>query len=164
MAEIQQNQKQGSSKRKKTSTRIDMTAMVDVAFLLLTFFILTTSLATPYAMELNTPPEGGITDINCKKMMTIYLTAEDQIHYVAGCDQDNIVPTDFSKKGIRVDLIREKQTRNDLIISIKPSPECSYGNVVDILDEIKISGAPKYALAPWTDADDEFLKAKGILK
>lgn len=164
MAEIQQNQKQGSSKRKKSSTRIDMTAMVDVAFLLLTFFILTTSLATPKVMELNKPPEGGTTEINCKKMMVIYLGAQDKLHYVAGCDQDNVITTDYSKSGIRKDLFQEMESKTDLIITIKPSPECTYGNVVDLLDEIKIVGAPKYALANWSDSDEAFLKDKGILK
>jgi biopolymer transport protein ExbD len=127
--------------------------MVDVAFLLLTFFILTTSLATPKVMELNKPPEGVDTKVNCKKTMVIYLGGENQVYFVAGCDQDNVVTTDFSNKGIRRHLNQEFKTRNDLIITIKPSPECTYGNLVDILDEIKISGAPKYALANWTPVD-----------
>ena len=164
MAELQQNnQGSSSTKRKRSSSRIDMTAMVDVAFLLLTFFILTTTLAKPGVMELNKPAEGGESPINCEKMMTIYLGAEDQIHYVAGCDQDRVMTTDFSRKGIRQDLIREMQSRKDLIIAIKPTPDCRYGNVVDLLDEIKIVGAPKFALANWTPDDELYLKDKGLL-
>ena len=119
MADIHHNnQEKSDSKRRNASNRIDMTAMVDVAFLLLTFFILTTTLAKPKALELN-KPVGDVDKINCEKMMTIYLGAQDQIYYVAGCDEQKVVTTNFSSKGIRQQLIREMHTRNDLIISIK---------------------------------------------
>ncbi len=59
MAEIQEGNatpRGGRPRQKKKSTRVDMTAMVDVAFLLLTFFILTTTMASPHAMEVNKSP------------------------------------------------------------------------------------------------------------
>lgn len=164
MAELQQ-QSQSAKGRPKRSTKVDMTAMVDVAFLLLTFFILTTSMAKPRVMELNKPPaEAPDKPINCNKMMVVYLGGEDQVHWISGCEPYSVQTTGFGRNGIRQVLRDELDAREDLIITVKPAPECRYKNVVDMLDEIKISGAPKFALGNFTDTDETFLTEQGLLK
>ena len=103
MAEVQQKAsslKGSGSRQRKRSTRIDMTAMVDVAFLLLTFFILTTTLAAPSALEVIKPVGDGI-DVQCSKMLEIYPGQNGQVHWYAGCDRTTVSSTDLSDTGIR---------------------------------------------------------------
>ncbi|HHG84889.1 MAG TPA: biopolymer transporter ExbD [Bacteroidetes bacterium] len=165
----------GGPKQKKKSTKIDMTAMVDVAFLLLTFFILTTTLATPQAMELNKPPKTDDPIDNQKpvkesKVLTLILGEEDKIHYYVGITEPVVKSTDFSAEGFRkiiVDHLNKfpnRCTENgnapgcwDPIIVIKPNKSCRYKNMVDALDEMRISKVPKYALDEVSSADSLLL-------
>ena len=79
MAEISQGsgKKDGKVRSKKTSTRIDMTPMVDLAFLLLTFFVMTTTLNKPQTMEITMPEKPKIEDkqpmVNEKRVLTLVL-------------------------------------------------------------------------------------------
>ena len=112
MAEVSQDtgggrgKHKGGPKQKKKSTKIDMTAMVDVAFLLLTFFILTTTLATPSAMQVNKPPKNkkdkkAEKDVQESKVMTFILGKGDQVHYYYGITDPLLESTDYSKGGLR---------------------------------------------------------------
>lgn len=169
----------GAPKQKKKSTRIDMTAMVDVAFLLLTFFILTTTLATPQALELIKPPK--LEDLEQQlevaesKVMTIILGEKDKVYYYLGVTEPKILTTDFSAEGIRKEIQNHlnrfpnrcpkgtsaediKKSRCwDPIIVLKPNNSCRYKNMVDILDEMRINKVLKYALAEVTPQDSILL-------
>ncbi len=165
MAEVQQNpsaMKGSSSRQRKRSTRIDMTAMVDVAFLLLTFFILTTTLASPTAMEVIKPIGDSVTDVQCSKMLEIFPGKDGQVHWYAGCDRSTISTTDFSETGIR-QVVREHLAANpELIITLKPTADANFASMVDALDEMKITGAPRYALAPLSPEDKAMLTLKDL--
>src|ERR1041385_6538655 len=92
MAEIQGGggggKKDGKVRSKKTSTRIDMTPMVDLAFLLLTFFILTTTLSKPQTMEITMPEKVKKGDeqpeVNEKKVLTLVLGPNDKVYWYVG--------------------------------------------------------------------------------
>ena len=172
MAELTQQSQTTNGRQKKLSNRIDMTAMVDVAFLLLTFFILTTTMAPDYVMNFMTPPKGGETSNQAEsKMLTLILGAEDQVYYYYGAPDENLEVTDFSTEGIRnllmghiykpdVPTCRGKDKSPgcwDPIISIKTTDKARYENLIDVLDEIKISAAPLYAWAPLSPADSTLL-------
>jgi len=162
----------GGPKQKKKSTKVDMTAMVDVAFLLLTFFILTTTMATPQAMEVNKPPKDDKEppEIAESKILMMVLGEKDQIYHWQGTKEPVIKTALFSE--IR-DVINGHLNKFpnrckpgedfktircwDPIFVIKPSKTCRYKNLVDILDEMKISGAKKYALGDFTPADSTLL-------
>src|SRR3954453_12040501 len=110
MAEISSDgggghKKGGKIRAKKQSTKIDMTPMVDLAFLLLTFFILATTLSKPKTMELVMPekpkPEDIPPKVNEKKVMTILLAKNNQIVWYTGITDPKAEKTDFSPKGIR---------------------------------------------------------------
>lgn len=140
-----------------------MTAMVDVAFLLLTFFILTSTLARPAAMPLIMPAqdeEGHEKPVPCDKMMQIYLGEDDQVYWFPHCETEALEVTDFS--GIRSDIQHMLSSTDDLIITIKAGDQSKFDNLVDILDEMKITGAPKYALVDMTPEDLEILSSKGL--
>ena len=108
MAEVQTNNSGKSRSRK--STRIDMTAMVDVAFLLLTFFILTTTLASPGGIHFVTPSDKGTPGkIPEEKIMTLILGGDDQVYYYHGMADGAYAQTDFSETGLR-QVIDRKST------------------------------------------------------
>ena len=170
MAEVnQQNpgaRKSSGPRQKKKSTKVDMTAMVDVAFLLLTFFILTTTLASPKVMELIKPPldEGVIIEkpVQCSKIMEIYLGEAGNVHWYAGCDRETISTTDLSDEGIRAEINAQLAANPELIITIKPMVTSNYSSLVDILDEMKITGATRYALSSVQPIDEELLSSKEL--
>lgn len=188
MAELQDqgghDDKKGGPKQKKKSTRIDMTAMVDVAFLLLTFFILTTTMNSQKVMQLNVPPKpkDDITeddvkvDVKESKMMTIILGKNDKVYYYFGITEPDLLRTDFSDNGIRSKVKKHlfkpgqerckgKETEGcwDPIIVIKPMEQSSYRNLVDILDEMTITDAKKYALTKLNAADSTLLYDNNLL-
>ncbi len=171
--------KKGGPKQKKKSTKVDMTAMVDVAFLLLTFFILTTTLASPAAMEIAKPPPQEVDDpsskpkkVDEKKIMTLILGEKDQVHYYQGMPEDGpLRTTDFGEEGVRKVISEHlnrfpnrcakgtKKTAGcwDPIFVVKPNSTCVYRNVVDVLDELRISGATKYSYTEVTAVDSIYL-------
>jgi biopolymer transport protein ExbD len=167
MAEIQGGggeggKKGGKIRSKKSSTRIDMTPMVDLAFLLLTFFILTTTLSKPQTMEITMPekpkPEDKQPEVNEKKVLTLVLGANDKVYWYVGITEPEAKKTDFSKDGVRKVLVEKKSEIRDLIVLIKAMDEAKYKNLVDILDEMTISNVQRYAIVDITPADKEIVR------
>ncbi|MEL6253097.1 MAG: biopolymer transporter ExbD [Bacteroidota bacterium] len=161
--------KKGGSRQKRKTTRIDMTAMVDVAFLLLAFFVLSATINHAKMMELvytpNCPEEEDCTvDISEEKILSIVLDSADVIKYFVG-NGPEVLETDFSKEGIRTvlnehlrketPLCGEKVHPNcwDPIFSVKASPHAYYKNLVDIMDELAIVGAKRYAIVDYSPQD-----------
>ena len=172
MAEIQQqaakSPKPGKRRATQRSTRIDMTPMVDLAFLLLTFFMLTTTFAKPSVMDLNMPVNktDGST-VPASKALTIILGKGHKVHYFFGLnaphDKTVAVPelktTSFAANGIRRQLLTRQQQQKDLVVLIKPGPDSKYQDMVDILDEMNITNQRKYALVKITPDDLTLLKS-----
>ena len=124
MAEIsQEGGKKGGKKRsKKMSTKIDFTPMVDLGFLLITFFMLTTTLSKPKTMEINMPEKDNITDptkVKESTAMTVILTANDKIYYYFGIQDPKVETTDFSPKGIRKILLEKNEPQIKKIEALK---------------------------------------------
>ncbi|WP_210513660.1 ExbD/TolR family protein [Hymenobacter terricola] len=166
MAEIQQQAagppKGGKRRAKKMSTKIDMTPMVDLAFLLLTFFMLTTTFAKPYVMQLTMPVKSTEhTDVARNRALTIILGKGHRVHYFLGLNapNDKTVPvpelhtTTFAANGIRQVLLARRQQQPGLVVLIKPSADSKYQDMIDILDEMSITEQKKYALVKITQDD-----------
>lgn len=170
MAEINQSgnagSKDGKVRVKKASTKIDMTPMVDLAFLLLTFFILTTTLNKPQTMELTMPekPKGEAKPpvVNEKKVVTLILGANDKVYWYTGTKDPKIELSNFSKDGIRKVLIQKNTEIQGMIILIKPSKESRYKNMVDILDEMNITNMKRFAMVKITSVDEELIKESNL--
>lgn len=161
MAEVSQtgggSRKPAKIRRKKGAIRIDMTPMVDLAFLLLTFFMLTTTLLDPYVLPVQMPdkPE-KITDpppINHKKVITLVLGEKDKIYWYQGADQPKAAVTSYSSKGIRKILFEKKAQIKGLYVFIKPTGKSRYQNIVDILDEMIITDIDRFSLIKVTPED-----------
>jgi biopolymer transport protein ExbD len=138
MAEIQEGggggHKGGKKRAKKLSTRVDMTPMVDLAFLLLTFFVLTATFSKPKSMELTFPaPPEKIEDMPpIKKGVTFLLTKDDRIFYYEGefraVDSDKGPKTDlaelnFSQESLHKYLLEKSKPMHDQILALKDRHE-----------------------------------------
>jgi biopolymer transport protein ExbD len=166
MAEVDSSGGGGKKKGpKKVSTKIDMTPMVDLAFLLITFFMLTTTFSKPKTMELNMPDKNKQDENDKQKVeetrtTTILLGKKDRIYYYTGIQDPKVEVTDYSATGIRKVLmqkIRERPKGKDPIFIIKAMEEARYKNMVDILDEMTITNSKIYALVDITPGDVELV-------
>ncbi len=169
MAEISNQgggKKDGKVRSKKTSTRIDMTPMVDLAFLLLTFFVMTTTLNKPQTMEITMPEKAKNEDkppvVNEKRVLTLVLGQDDKVYWYLGITDPKVEVTDFSPNGVRDVLMKENATIKEMVVLIKPSDESRYKNVVDILDEMNITNIGRYALVEITDVDKQLVKESNL--
>jgi biopolymer transport protein ExbD len=169
----------GVKKAKKLSTRVDMTPLVDLAFLLITFFIFTTTMATPNTMKLYMPKDEknqkDLTEVKESGAMTILLGKGNQIYYYMGQmkgDGSNFMSSNYS--GIRK-VIQDKKKEvmawgrsqglpadssdKDFVVVIKPNSESTYKNTVDILDEMTINQVHRFALVDITPDENNAVKA-----
>ena len=178
MAEIQgkadHGGKGGKKRAKKMSTKIDMTPMVDLAFLLLTFFMLTTTFAKPNVMQLTMPVKKDDntedTKIKNSQAMTIILGKDNKAYYYFGMNtpSDKTVPkpelkvTNYSANGIRKIILTRKGQQPEPIILIKPTDDAKYRNMVDILDEMNITNQKKYALVKVSKDDLDLIKESAL--
>ncbi len=143
----------GVKKAKKLSTRVDLTPMVDLGFLLITFFIFTTTMSQPTAMKLFLPKDTEKKEeqnkIKESGALTILLSKDNVIYYYEGTlehDGSNFKTTNF--KDIREIIIDKKKRTNpeDFVVVIKPNDQANYKNTVDILDEMTINVVKRYAI------------------
>jgi len=152
----------GVKKAKKLSTKVDMTPMVDLGFLLITFFIFTTTVAQPTAMKLFMPKDVDKPEDQNKVKesgaFTIMLGKEDQVYYYEGLDPTKLQAIGF--KGIRDAILNKKKSTNpeDLVIIIKPTEDATYKNTVDILDEMTIAEIKRYALVDISSDEYQLIK------
>jgi hypothetical protein len=189
MAELDTSSKGGDGKQrsKKQSTRVDLTPMVDLAFLLITFFMLTTTLNKPQAMELNMPKKeenkDDQTDVADCQVMNILLDTLDQVWYYKGLAVAGLQKTTFAGEGgIRKEILsaakdqkkdlscvypstnkRAGQPR-DFIVLIKLLKGARYNNMVDILDEMDITDTKIYAIQEPSPIEIEAIANGGVVK
>ncbi|MCC9042808.1 biopolymer transporter ExbD [Myroides sp. M-43] len=149
---------------KKQNAGVDLTAMVDLAFLLITFFMLTTSMNKPQSMNLAMPDKSDDakdkddkTKVDENRTMTVLLGADDKVKWYMGMPQqplDGPNDSSYGQNGIRK-VIMEKSKKalaysqdaeKGLIVIIKASEGANYRNLVDILDEMAITGTKTYAI------------------
>ena len=172
MAELEQKEvgKKGKKKkgRKKMSTRIDLTPMVDLGFLLVTFFMLTTTFSKPQTMEINMPvkPKGEVKEeeqnaLKASKAFNILIGGDNKIYWYRGLPSEpieTVVSTDYTADGLRKILLARNASISDMVVLIKPTDDASYKNVVDVLDEMNISNIKRYALVDISPQEIELIK------
>lgn len=168
---------------KKHAPRIDLTPMVDLGFLLITFFMLTTTMSKPKAMEIQMP----FKDKNLQKedqnkvkkdeALTVLLSKDHRIYYYHGIGDDPTNPPQVEvtyfkdKDGIRDVLINKKKTvqglisqgvlnaQDKVIVLIKPDVTSTTEDLINILDEMTINAIPVYAVVDITPVDKDFITA-----
>ena len=155
----------GVKKQKKAAAKVDMTPMVDLGFLLITFFIFTTTMSTPKAFKLNVPvdteKEEEQTEAKASGAFTILLSKENHVYYYEGQllpDASNFKSTNFKDlRGILLDK-KARTPEKDLVVIIKPNESSNYKNVVDVLDEMTITEIKRYAMIDISPQENELIK------
>jgi len=169
MAELDTSGKDSGKKKgpKKASTRVDMTPMVDLAFLLVTFFMLTTTFSKPKTMLLSMPEKPKPDDppppkVDERVTTTVILEKNNRIFYYRGTEKPDIYTTDYSADGFRkmaLEMVAKGRSLNkDAVFIIKPTEESTYKNVVDVLDEMKITNAKVYAIQQLYPQDKDIIE------
>jgi biopolymer transport protein ExbD len=173
--------KHGGGKRaKKGSTRVDLTAMVDLGFLLITFFMLATTMNKPKTMEINKPAkEDDVKDkdkpiVKMSKTLSLLLGDNDKVYWYVSPDEVNSTTkiemdsVDYGPNGVRRIVKRrlkevleqhglEKDGTNGLFVMIKPLPGSKLKNTVDVLDEMTINDVKRYAILEVNDPIDSLV-------
>ena len=159
MAEVDVSQSRGKQKhskkkRRRVGVRIDMTPMVDIAFLLLTFFMLTTTMNKPQAMEINLPPTEANVEVPESNLLTLRIAEDGKIYWNTGVEKPAIVtPTELTK------LLKDKNRANPKLITlIKVDRKGKYIMMVDIMDELNIADITRFSLARFDDKDKKLIE------
>ena len=170
---VNDRRRPGVRRPKKNNPRTDMTPMVDLGFLLISFFVMTTELSKPRVASLNMPKEGPPISLGKSNALTVLLAGDENVYYYHGNWQDavaanNIVKTSlYSNDGLRKVIMEKKdwlekhdskEGRNGLMMLIKSTKETSYKNLVDALDEAMINDVRKYALVKMEAKEAAWIK------
>ena len=153
-----------SSSRNHRSTRVDLTPMVDLGFLLITFFVFTTTMAEPKAMDLMQTHNGDPIDTKESAVMTIMLSKGHEIYYYEGKlpEVDKVSKTDF--KNIRTLIVNKKNVTDTsyLMYIIKADEDATFGDSINLLDEMAICNVKTghYAEVDITKEETELIKSK----
>jgi len=191
MAEMAQDggggrKKGGKVRSKKMSTRIDFTPMVDLGFLLITFFMLTTTLAKPNILALVMPEKDikleDVEPVKESKVLTLLLGADDKVYWYEGITDAKLDSTDYAAEGLRsvilnkMDRVKEQfglqtykrknkegveEEFNDgsyINVIIKPMKDSRYKNLVDALDEMAICKVRYYVILDVSKLEEQFVK------
>ncbi len=166
----------GKVRAKKLSTKVDLTPMVDLAFLLITFFMLTTSLNKPKAMDLNMPKkmDDKKVDVKESQVLNVLLGKDDVVWYYETQEgkMTDMKQTSFGATGVR-EVILKKQRRvekafghdksvgDKTIVLIKMAEGAKYKNMVDILDEMDITQTKIYAIQDIVPIEQETIDHDG---
>ncbi|MEO6136248.1 MAG: biopolymer transporter ExbD [Ginsengibacter sp.] len=153
MAEIIQknnrsNKNGANAKRINHPTRVDLTPMVDLGFLLITFFIFTTTIAQPTSLNLFMPKDStDSTLVSNSGALTVLLSRNNSVFYYQGRDWQQMKVTDY--RSLRsVILSKKKMTKaEDFFVIIKPGNDATYKNAIDVLDEMSINDVQRYAFS-----------------
>jgi biopolymer transport protein ExbD len=167
-------QRAGVARMKKNNLRIDMTPMVDLGFLLVAFFVMTTELSKPSVTRLNMPKEGPPSHLGESAAFTILIDGDNRIAYYHG-PADKVLKEKLAKqssfsprRGVG-DAIRTlqkwldepgvfKEGRAGLMLLIKPTANASYSQVINAMDEALINKVEKYMILSPDETDKEILR------
>ncbi|ODS76127.1 MAG: biopolymer transporter ExbD [Cytophagaceae bacterium SCN 52-12] len=173
----------GKVRGKKMSTRVDMTPMVDLGFLLITFFMLATTMSKPTSMTLSVPHKEkdesrkDTEPLKASKVLTIFMGKFNDVYLLDGiAADDEKAPEALQKVGygseLRDAIFKAKQRVNSsfpveedglepFVAVIKPTPVSTYKNLVDVLDEMAITKTKRYAMVDnLTDSEKKLLGDK----
>ena len=155
-------------KEKKASKRevnVDMNPMVDLAFLLLTFFMLATTFNKPQAMELVVPAKPKESDIEketpVKESKTYSLVLlEEKAYWYRGITDPNAEEISLDQDGIEAALRAAQEATEGMIVLIKPLETADYEDLVMVFDALNNVEAERYALSEPTDFDIKLQNGK----
>ena len=153
-------QRRGSKKAKRPTRvgiRVDLTPMVDVLMLLITFFMLTTVFTTPQTMEINLPPDETPVEVAESSLLTLRVMSDGVIYWNMGIERVQTVA--FSE--LRP-LLEERLASNPKLITlVKVQRDGTFEQMVNVLDEMSLANITRFSMAPFKDVDQRFIE-KGL--
>jgi biopolymer transport protein ExbD len=156
VAESKSHAKGKKKKKKRAGVRIDMTPMVDVAMLLLTFFMLTTVFNKPQTMELNLPPDDKVqVEVAASTLLTVRIEPNMAIYWSMGNEPTALKKIEF--KELRPLLVERLRSIPKLITLVQIDRDAKYNDMVDIMDELNLANITKFSIAPLKDADKKLI-------
>jgi biopolymer transport protein ExbD len=151
--------KKGKHKKKRRiAIRIDMTPMVDLMFVLLTFYMVASAMTRPQAMEINIPPSDSKVEVAEKNLMTLRIVADGSIYWNIGTD----VPKKVEWKDFHDLVVKNNQANSRLITLIKVDRKAKYQDMINIIDELNVDNVTRFSLAPMTSEDQKALAKVGV--
>jgi biopolymer transport protein ExbD len=139
----------GQRRRRRVGVRVDMTPMVDIAFLLLIFFMVTTVFRQPLAMEVNMPDPDAKVEVPESNVMTVYVDADDSVHTRLGTGAIN----SSSWEQLIPSFRDNARANSNLIVLVKIHRKARYGRMVDMMDTLEDAEMQRFSLIPMTDED-----------
>lgn len=172
MAEVNNNPSQqkrkGSALFSKRNLKIDLTPMVDLGFILVTFFVFTTTMSQTNVMDVINPDDSDITitDDVCEScVMTVLLTRDNKIWYYEGMEKDAVYKeSSFESSGIRQLIAQKKKSviretgKDRFVLIIRPLEHSGFKNLVDMIDESHINLVKRYYIDEPSKAEKERFK------
>ncbi len=132
--------------KRRLGIRIDMTPMVDVAFLLLIFFMVTTVFRTPQALEINLPPDQKVeVKIAASKVVTVRVLPDERAYWRRGED-----PWARSTVPGLAAVLSAYKGNDEIVLLIKIDREAKFDNMVHIIDELDLANLTRFSLATLT--------------
>jgi len=135
-----------------------MTPMVDVAFLLLIFFMVTTVFRRPLAMEMNLPEKDAVVKIKESNVMTVYIQQDGSMVYDVG--KRGLQPLTWDE--LRESLVLENDYNPELVILVKVDRKAKYNYMVNMLDTLDEARLGRFSIIPMTDLDKATLEGGGL--
>jgi len=146
----------GFRAKRRGGVRIDMTPMVDVAFLLLIFFMVTTVFRRPLAMEVNMPEPGAKVEVPESNVMTVYVNKDESMVYKVG--RGGLVPVTWNTLlGV---FETQLKSNPDLIVLAKIDPKDRYEHMVDMMDTLEDAHLERFSVVRMGPDDLRTLEAK----
>lgn len=126
----------------RVGPEIPTASMADIAFLLIVFFLVTTTMNQDKGLSLHLPPVGETKEVQKKNILNVWINARDQVAFF---ENDQLTPVPFAELKRRIEgRLRENE---NLIVSLKTERGATYRTFVDVLDELKLAGATKISIA-----------------
>lgn len=127
---------------RRISPEIPTASMADIAFLLIAFFLVTTTMYQDKGIQLQLPPVAETKLVKQKNLCSVWINDSDQIAFF---ESDELTPVSLDQ--LRPEVERRQRENDKLIISLKAERATSYRIFVDVLDELKLAGATRISIA-----------------
>ncbi len=153
--------KRRGRKRRRIGVNIDTTPLVDIAFLLLTFFMFTTELTQPQVMDMKVPPCVAEEIVKDSVLFQLLVRHDNQMFYKMGTDPALALEVEDLKT---LAISKNLRAPGEVITSLKVSPQAGYNRLIEIIDELNLAEVEilqraaearerKFALVPMTEKD-----------